>query len=186
VKVHLHAFYLFDDASSVGYTERIVNLYLTATSMIEHVRALDSQGSSFLQHCPFFCYEAFLCAALIVLKILKNDHIFKYVDGDSGKRLIDFSVSALRKLSVANNDLPGRLSDVLAYLWTHPDLSIVGGHGLEGLQLRVKNRMSMSIVYDLLWRWREQFRIEAEATQAAAAQHGQYMWFEDCLFAMAG
>ena len=141
--------------------------------MIEHVRNLDKRGSEFLLYCPFYCYEAFLCAALIVLKILKNDYFVDFVDTDFGRRHIDFSVSALRKLSVANNDLSGRLSDVLAYLWTHIDPSIAGGRGPDGLQLKVKSRMSMSVVYDLLWRWREQFRNETEPTHALAATAGK-------------
>ena len=145
-----------------GYAERIVSLYLTASSLIEHIQRLDNRNSEFVLHCPFFYYEAFLCAALIMLKILKNDYFAAIIDTGSGKKLINFSVSTLRKMSVANNDLPGRLSDVLAYLWTHPDPCITGGPGLDGLQLRVKSRMSMSIVYDSLRRWREQFRTEAE------------------------
>ncbi len=76
-------------------------------------------------------------------------------------------------MSVANNDLPGRLGDVLAYLYTHPDPSITGGSGLNGLQLKVKSRMSMSIVYDLLWRWREQFRTEAEIVPSQNVHNGQ-------------
>ncbi|OCT51502.1 C6 transcription factor [Cladophialophora carrionii] len=161
-KLHLQAFYLFDDASTFGYVERIVVLYSTASALLEHIQTLDNQKSDFLYHCPFFCYEAFLCASFIVLKVLKNDYFSAIVDARLGKKLINFSVSALRKMSVANNDLPGRLSDVLAYLWTHPDPSIASGSGIDGLQLKVQSRMSMSIVYDSLWRWREQFRIEAE------------------------
>ncbi|EXJ58531.1 hypothetical protein A1O7_05957 [Cladophialophora yegresii CBS 114405] len=162
-KLHLQAFYLFDDASTFGYFERIIALYSTASALLEHIQTLDNQKLAFLYYCPFFCYEAFLCASFIVLKVLKNDYFSGIVDARLGEKLINFSVSALRKMSVANNDLPGRLSDVLAYLWTHPDPSIASGSGIAGLQLKVQNRMSMSIVYDSLWRWREQFRVEAES-----------------------
>lgn len=165
-KLHLHAFYLFDEASTAGYVERIVALYFTACTFIEHIRALDTESTDFLRHCPFYCYEAFLCAAFVILKILRNNYFAAIVDTRSGQTLVNFSVSALRKMSVTNNDLPGRLSDVLAYLWTHPDASITSGRGIDGLQLKVKSRMSMSIVYDSLWSWREQFRTEVETTQS--------------------
>ncbi|KIW95441.1 uncharacterized protein Z519_04025 [Cladophialophora bantiana CBS 173.52] len=164
VKLHLHAFYLFDEPTALGYLERIIALYSTATSVVEHVRNLDNQSLDFLRFCPLFCYEAFLCAVFILLKVVKNDYFAAIIDADSGKGLVNFSVSALRKISVVNNDLPGRLSDVIAYLWTHPNPSIIGGIGMDGLQLKVRSRMSMSIVYDSLWRWREQFRTEAEST----------------------
>ncbi|KIW32183.1 hypothetical protein, variant 1 [Cladophialophora immunda] len=166
VKLHLHAFYLLDDPPALGYLERIITLYSTATAMIEHVRDRDSQSHGFLQFCPLFCYEAFLCAAFILLKVVKNDYFAAIIDAGLGKKLINFSVSALRKMSVANNDLPGRLSDVLAYLWTHPNPSILGGSGIDGLQLKVRSRMSMSVVYDSLWRWREQFRTEVESAES--------------------
>ncbi|KAJ9606709.1 hypothetical protein H2200_008717 [Cladophialophora chaetospira] len=171
-KLHLHAFYLFDEPSTTGHVERIVSLYLTATSLIEHVRSLNDQHSEFLLHCPFFCYEAFLCAAFVVLKILKNDYFNGIVDAGSGQKLVNFSVSALRKMSVANNDLPGRLSDVLSHLWTHHDRSVTGTGGPDDLQLKVKSRMSMSVVYDLLWRWREQFRTEAEVAAPQPINNG--------------
>lgn len=171
-KLHLHAFYLFDEASTAGYVERIVALYFTACTFIEHTRTLDTQSSDFLSHCPFYCYEAFLCAAFIILKILRNNYFAAIVDTRSGQTLVNFSVSALRKMSVTNNDLPGRLSDVLAYLWTHPDASIASGRGIDGLQLKVKSRMSMSIVYDSLWRWRAQFRTEIETAQSEPLHTG--------------
>ncbi|KIX95572.1 uncharacterized protein Z520_08692 [Fonsecaea multimorphosa CBS 102226] len=172
VKLHLHAFYLVDDPSALGYVERIVTLYSTATAMIEHVRDLDNQSRDFLQFCPLFCYEAFLCAVFVLLKVVKNDYFAAIIDAGSGKTLINFSVSALRKMSVANNDLPGRLSDVLAYLWTHPNPSLLGGSGMDGLQLKVRSRMSMSIVYDSLRRWREQFRTEAESAESQDLNNG--------------
>ncbi|EXJ68009.1 uncharacterized protein A1O5_08624 [Cladophialophora psammophila CBS 110553] len=172
VKLHLHAFYLFDEPTALGYLERIVALYSTATSVIEHVRNLDSRSQDFLRFCPLFCYEAFLCAVFILLKVVKNDYFAAIIDADSGKGLINFSVSALRKISVVNNDLPGRLSDVIAYLWTHPNPSLMGGIGMDGLQLKVRSRMSMSIVYDSLWRWREQFRTEAESADPQGLNNG--------------
>ena len=171
--MHLYAFYLFDAASTVGYVERIARLYSTANALIEHVQALDNQKSDWLHHCPFFYYESFLCAAMIVLKILKNDYFALIVDTNTGGKIINYSVSALRKMSVANNDLPGRLSDVLAYLWTHPDPSIIGGTGVGGLQLKVQSRMSMSVVYDSLWRWREQYRAETEVAQSQDLPDGK-------------
>ncbi|KAH0844949.1 C6 transcription factor [Fonsecaea pedrosoi] len=172
VKLHLHAFCLLDDPSASGYLERIVTLYSAATAMIEHVRDLDSQSRDFLQFCPVFYYEVLLCAALVLLKVIKNDYFAAIIDVDSGKKLITFSVSALRKMSVANNDLPGRLSDVLAYLWTHPNPSILGGSGVDRLQLEVRSRMSMSVVYDSLWRWREQFRTEVEGAESQDLNNG--------------
>ncbi len=73
------------------------------------------------------------------------------------------TIWAIRSISVTTNDLPSRLAEVLAQLWRG------GGAGSKiarsdsssaesTLQLKVKCRMSMSLVYDSVWRWREEFQ----------------------------
>jgi transcriptional regulatory protein LEU3 len=118
-----------------------------------------------MQHCPFYAYQTFVSASFVLLKVLKSEHFSALVEAASGKRLFNSSISALRKMSVSNNDLPGRLSDVLAYLWTHPSPNIVCGEGPDGFQLKIKSRMSMSIVYDSLWLWRNQFVANGASTE---------------------
>ena len=69
------------------------------------------------------------------------------------------------------NDLPSRLAEVLAQLWRGGGAGsrVVGrgmgeGGGTDGaggggsLQLKVRCRMSMSLVFDSVWRWREEFQ----------------------------
>ena len=137
--------------------------------MIEHALELDYRDQAFLQHCPFFVYQTFLCAAFVLLKVLKSEHFCALIDANDGQRLFNSSISALRKISVSNNDLPGRLSDVLAYLWNHPNPQVVSATGCDGLQLKIQSRMSMSIVYDSLWLWRNQFLENTAATGNIAA-----------------
>ena len=104
----------------------------------------------------------------MLLKVLRSAHFSALVDFNSGQRLFNSSISALRKISVSNNDLPGRLSDVLAYLWNHPNPQIIVGEDRDGLQLKIRSRMSMSIVYDSLWLWRDQFLVNGTTTGNAA------------------
>lgn len=159
-RLHLHAFYLFDDTAIDGYTDRIVTLYQTACSLIQHCLDLDSQENSFFNHCPFFLCQVFVCASFVVLKIL-NSQVQSLLDLDAGNVLLNAAISALRKMSIANNDLPARLSDVIGFFCSLPGLRVVGGQEAtndDGLQLRVRNRLSMSIVYDSLWEWRKHFQ----------------------------
>ena len=77
------------------------------------------------------------------------------------------TIWAIRSISVTTNDLPSRLAEVLAQLWKG---SAAGqsprNQGFEcnvedsSLQLKVKCRMSMSLVYDSVWRWREEFQAQ--------------------------
>ncbi|EHK20948.1 uncharacterized protein TRIVIDRAFT_133240, partial [Trichoderma virens Gv29-8] len=154
-RLHLHSFYLFDESNVDGYSDRIVVLYQTAYSLIEQCLEMDNQESGFFLYCPFFCYQVFVSAAFIILKVMMNGYFEKLLDVEAGKRLLDAAISSLRKMSVANNDLPGRLSDVIGFFCTLPDPRVISGDSIDDLRLRVRNRLSMSIVYDSLWEWRK-------------------------------
>ncbi|KAL6832220.1 hypothetical protein V8C40DRAFT_273576 [Trichoderma camerunense] len=157
-RLHLHSFYLFDEPSVDGYSDRIVVLYQTAYSLIEQCLEMDNQESGFFHYCPFFCYQVFVSAAFIILKVMMNGYFEKLLDIEAGKRLLDAAISSLRKMSVANNDLPGRLSDVIGFFCTLPDPRVISGDSVDALRLRVRIRLSMSIVYDSLWEWRKHFQ----------------------------
>lgn len=174
-RLNLQAFFLFDDTAAVGYSEHIGMLYSTACGLVQHVQPGDEEtsSSSLLSFLPHFCYQSFLCAAFVLLKILKNNYFASILDATIGTKLLNSAVTSLRRISVANNDLPGRLSDVLAYLWTHPEPAVISGSDIRGLQLNVKSRMSMSIVYDSLWRWREQFQREESMGNGTKQANGE-------------
>lgn len=156
--LHFHAFYLFDESTIDGYTDRIVTVYQTAYSFVEESLEMDRQENGFFHYCPFFCYQMFVCASFIVLKIMMNSYFESLLDVDAGKKLLNGAISALRKMSVANNDLPARLSDVIGFFFSLPDHRLISGQTIDSLRLRVRNRLSMSIVYDSLWEWRKHFQ----------------------------
>ncbi|KAH6686642.1 hypothetical protein F5X68DRAFT_207592 [Plectosphaerella plurivora] len=159
-RVHLHAFYLFDHASTPGYQDFICTTYLSARALISSTLALDArQPRGFLEHCPFSCYQVFVCASVIVLKILFNGFFRTLLDDvDEGTKLIEGAIAALRKMSVMNNDLPARLGGVIGFFCALPDMTAIGGTTMHDLQLKhVTNRLSMSVVYDCLWTWRRHF-----------------------------
>ena len=97
-----------------------------------------------------------------LLKLL-NSFFANHIDLDYGKNLFNRTIWAIRSISVTMNDLPSRLAEVLAQLWRG------GGAGSRvmpqddgvmdsSLQLKVRCRMSMSLVFDSVWRWREEFQ----------------------------
>ncbi|KAL2112916.1 hypothetical protein VUR80DRAFT_6038 [Thermomyces stellatus] len=141
-RLHLHAFYLFDDAVTDGYNDRILTLYSTAYSLIELSLEYDSQETGFLDYCPFFCYQMFVCVAFVILKILMNGFFRSILDNDLGMKLLEAAIAALRKISVVNNDLPARLGDVIGFFCALKDPTVIGGAGIKDLRLRqVKNRL---------------------------------------------
>lgn len=144
-----------------GYKDRIITLYHTAFSLIESSLELDRFETRFFDYCPFFCYQVFVSAAFVVLKILVNGFFSSLLDKAAGMKLLDSTIVALRKLSVVNNDLPARLGDVVGFFCALPDPTVIGGSTVHDLKLRhVQNRLSVSVVYDSLWVWRKHFHTE--------------------------
>lgn len=176
-RLHLHAFYLFDDAALDGYKDRIITLYNTAHSIIELSLELHREDTRFFEFCPFFCYQVFVSAAFVVLKILVNGFFGSLLDRVSGMKLLDAAIVALRKLSVVNNDLPARLGDVVGFFCALPDATVIGGSTVHDLKLQhVQNRLSVSVVYDSLWVWRKHFHTEDTNDAPGVGQGTNYAY----------
>lgn len=113
---------------------------------------------------PRYIEQMMLAASVTLLKILTSFYA-SHVDVDHGRNLFFGTVTALRKLSVRSNDLPQRLAEVMAQLWQASGASEAGvfkGDGSDmsrdhddSLQLKVRCRSSLSVLYDAIWRWRE-------------------------------
>ncbi|KAF3929416.1 hypothetical protein ABW19_dt0210175 [Dactylella cylindrospora] len=191
-RLHLRSFYLFDSPSTQACINRIIQLYHAAEALVTHILKTEEDHVSILDYCPVYIWQMFTSAAFTMLKVLRSNYFNRYLEVEPGIKGFNAALNALRSISVADNDLPGRMSDVLTQLWEcgglGPDrISIAGGSvdgsisaavsaadvkeesvagGMEGeattvhpgWDLRIRSRMSMSVVYDSLWKWREQFR----------------------------
>lgn len=104
-----------------------------------------------------------VAAGFTLLKLL-NSFFALYIDLDEGKNLFSRTVHAIRSISVSPNDLPSRLAEVLAQLWKSSGAGSRKANdriddGMDNsLQLKVRCRMSMSLVFDSVWRWRQEFQ----------------------------
>ena len=96
-RLHLHVSHLFDEHISPmhGYTERILACHASARAVIEVALALDAADTSFLRFCPFFCYQVFVLAAFVVLKLSTNEFARTLLDGEADRKLIGSSISTL-------------------------------------------------------------------------------------------
>lgn len=109
-----------------------------------------------------------VAAGFTLLKLL-NSFFATHIDFEDGKRLFTNAIIMIRKISVQTNDLPSRLAEVLSQMWrgsvgggyrerTSNPLAMTKGEMDGTLQLKVRCRMSMSLVFDSVWRWREEFQ----------------------------
>ena len=148
-----------------GYKSRIVALFSTAYNLMELSQRLNERPQGFFDYYPFFCYQTYVNAAFVLLKILTNGFFSTIVAVQAGKQLLESGITALRQMSVVNNDLPARLGDIIGFFCALPDPAVVGGVTLRDLQLKqVRNRLSMSVVHDCLWTWRRHFQTHQPVT----------------------
>lgn len=142
---------------------------MSTTKFLEIALALElpttssSVPFSILPYAPFYIFQMLLACGFILLKI-SNSFFAAFVDMDYTKQLFNRTIYAIRGISVTGNDLPERLAEVLAQVWKTGVLGRGASNGdLDAsVQLKVRCRMSMSLVYDSVWRWREDFQVRSQ------------------------
>ncbi|KAI9847686.1 MAG: hypothetical protein M1837_001934 [Sclerophora amabilis] len=181
-KLHLHAASLhlrlsafLDSSSSRDYNRDLFNLYFTVLRFLECALNLENPHGV-LRYATNYILQMIIAGSFALLKLL-NSFFAHLIDFESGKRLFQRTIWAIRKISVLSNDLPSRLAEVLAQLWRGggAEARISSGRDdLEmdrSLQLKVRCRMSMSLVFDSVWRWREEFQAKGRGNLDSAVKN---------------
>lgn len=111
--------------------------------------------------------QIILAAGFTLAKLL-NSFFARHIDVGEARKLFNSTINAIRTISINNNDLPARLAEVLTQLWRSmgAGLRAIPADVDDSLQLKVRCRMSLSVVFDSVWRWREQFQFKGDGTTA--------------------
>ena len=157
--LHLRLSTFFDSPSSKSYFDDLQALYEAATTFLEAILGLQGPAGSMLIYSTNYILQMMIAAGFTLLKLLSS-FFANYVDLEYGKGLFTRTITAIRLISVQENDLPSRFAEVLAQFWRSSGAGSKRSTPVtsESLQLKVKCRMSMSLVYDSAWRWREEFQ----------------------------
>ncbi|KKZ66055.1 hypothetical protein EMCG_08168 [[Emmonsia] crescens] len=163
--LHLRLSAFFDNPTAKDYRQGLLALYLATTLFLDGALNLETTVGPVLAYSPNYIYQMTLAAGFILLKLCKS-FFAVHIDMEYTKSLFNRTIWALRSMSVTSNDLPERLAEVLAQMWRtggapvspHVTSSSVSPEMDDTLQLKVRCRMSMSLVYDSVWRWREDFQ----------------------------
>lgn len=161
--LHLHLSAFFDDPTARDYRERLLSLYIATTSFLEAAMNLETGVGPVLSYTPYYIYQMMVAGGCTLLKLCKS-FFASHIDMNYTKDLFNRTIWAIRGVSVSSNDLPERLAEVLAQMWrlgasTHQQGSTANNTEIDGsLMLKVRCRMSMSLLYDSVWRWREDTR----------------------------
>jgi hypothetical protein len=132
-------------------------------------------GRSPLRYATNYILQMIIAACFTLLKHLSSFFAVQ-VDFDEGRQLFHRTIAAIRSMSVINNDLPWRLAELMVQMYNGSRLEArnllaqqqqMGNNGNgadpqpiidDSLQLKVRCRMSMSLVFDSIWRWREEYQ----------------------------
>ncbi|KFY08662.1 hypothetical protein V492_06019 [Pseudogymnoascus sp. VKM F-4246] len=175
--LHLRLHVLVEPSKPESIISSLISLYEACRQLLSMLITAEPsdhepmEGSMSLLYCPNYTFQMTLAASFALLRLLRSS--FKdYIDVGIGRALLNSVILAVRRMSIANNDLPGRLADVLAQLWAKdarssklparlqlgPEQDIIIR---KEVQLKVRGRMSMSVMFDSLLEWRRGFEMNA-------------------------
>lgn len=156
-------------------TDDLTNLFVATTSFLGRVLDLETSPGNLLSHASNYILQMVVSAAFALMKLLKSP-FSRQIDLDHGKFLFNGAISAIRRISVMDHDRPVRLADVLSQMWNASGSGSATGD--DALQLKVRCRMSMSHVYDTVWRWRQRFKpTKMEDTQCKLLRYFSWITF---------
>ena len=161
--LHLRLSAFFESPTATDYLVDLLALWIATTSFLEYAFNLKSSIDDVLTYATNYIVQMIIASGFTLLKLL-NSFFVSHIDLAYGKNLFNKTIRAIRSGSVTRNDLPSRLAEVLVQMWRGGGAGSrmpSQAHVMDGsLQLKVRCRMSMSLVYDSVWRWREEFQAQ--------------------------
>ncbi|QKX62890.1 uncharacterized protein TRUGW13939_10058 [Talaromyces rugulosus] len=169
--LHLRLCAFFDDPYSKDYRERLLSLHSAACTFLESALNLETNVGPVLPYTPYYFFQMMLAGGFTLMKLCKS-FFSAHIDMEYTKSLFNRTIWAIRAISVSSNDLPERLVEVLAQMWRQggaptPRPASASAEIDDSLQLKVRCRMGMSLVYDSVWRWREDALAKGRSIEAS-------------------
>lgn len=174
--LHMRLSAFFSPPSLPSYRADLLQLYNATTEFLEACLSLENESSVSLpssythglslSYGTNYIFHMMLAAGFSLLKLMHNFLSEHEMDTQGASTLLRRTIWALRSMSVVENDLAERLAEVLHQVWKSGRVRAEPSHNIgdqsydDSLQLKVKCRMSMSLVFDSVWRWRKNFHFQ--------------------------
>lgn len=172
--LHLRLAGFFDSSATPGYVDDLMGLWRATTSFLDYILDGDktshdtldySHDQYLLTYATNYIQQMLVAAGFALLKLLRS-FFAKTIDFDRGRELFHKTIRAIRTTSVVQNDLNWRLAELMVQIWNGARLEGQTYQGDDGapnhiddsLQLKVRCRHSMSLVFDSIWHWREEYQ----------------------------
>lgn len=173
--LHLRLAGFFDSHNTPGYLDDLMGLWRATCNFLDYI--LESEptspldphaGNDLLRYATNYIQQMLVAASFALLKLVRSFFV-KSIDFERGRLLFHRTITAIRSTSVVQNDLNWRLAELMVQMWNGARNTIKKdppGYNDDdtvqdvddSLQLRVRCRHSMSLVYDSIWHWREEYQ----------------------------
>lgn len=168
--VHLRLAGFFDSSTTPGYMDDLMGLWRAVTAFLDTLFV--ESNHHILVYATNYVQQMLVAAGFALLKLMRSFFAKTTSDFDRGRVLFHRTITAIRATSVLDNDLQWRLAELMAQMWNGARLeqhisSYRDNDNLEiddSLQLKVRCRHSMSLVYDSIWRWREEYQAQGRGS----------------------
>lgn len=176
--LHLRLVGFFDSSTTPNYMDDLMGLWRATTAFLDHILEDDkvtSPGQNTAGHILLYAtnyIQQMLVAAGFALLKLSKSFFAHFVDTNRARELFHKTLNAIRATSVINNDLQSRLAELMVQMWNGsraPAKTLSPNDESapiidESLQLKIRCRHSMSLVFDTVWRWREEYQAQGRGT----------------------
>ncbi|KAI1104081.1 hypothetical protein F4804DRAFT_308180 [Jackrogersella minutella] len=154
-RIHLLAYHFLEEQSP-HKIEGLLCLYTVACDLVRLTMS-KTEPINLVEHCPIFVDRTVFLAAVAILKIRRSDELAPIIDSEAGDRALLHAIIFSRQTSLQSGDLGARGSELLIGLMASKRLFRRQDGKVDGLETRIKSRLSTSIVFDAFWWWREEF-----------------------------
>lgn len=145
----------------------MLHLYSAACSFIE-TAVVEDERVKFTETCPVFIERTISLAAFTILKIRRSS-LAQYIDVEAGEKAYFSAILLCRRASLQSDDISARAATIMTQLWNSKIIFRQADGRVQSLMTRIRSRLSLSIVFDCFWWWREEFAGQPSPYQDPAA-----------------
>ncbi|KAG9507406.1 hypothetical protein J7337_000957 [Fusarium musae] len=149
----------------------LITTFSIATEVLDVVSRLDAMQDFALYASNYYTRMALL-AAFCILRIVRSQ-LKEHIDLRDAQQSLFKAISFVKRRSMQHGDLDERYGTILSQLWSNSDS--MDTSTANGLDLRIRSRLFMSVVFDSLWWWRVEYNGQGSPydTNNTAPEPGQ-------------
>jgi transcriptional regulatory protein LEU3 len=172
-RIHILCFHFFCAPDDYDL-DCLARLYSLCIEVI-HMASTFDHHQNFASISPSFIDRTVTLAAFAILKLTRSP-LSPHIDLASGEQAYFAAVEFIKKTSLQQNDVGTRCAGIMNQLWRSVKLFRNRDGAIESLRLRLRERFSMSVSFDMFWWWasettniRNPYTMEENMTMASGS-----------------